>query len=70
MYGRDMDKKFEIGAVVRLKFGGPDMTVRGRSASSGLVTCEWFEGKTVHSEQFNEAALEEVPEAHRKQYAV
>jgi uncharacterized protein YodC (DUF2158 family) len=39
--------EFKPGETVRLKSGGPLMTVKSISASSGDVWCEWFDDKDV-----------------------
>ncbi|MHA6641112.1 YodC family protein [Mesorhizobium sp. A623] len=37
-----MADSFKPGDVVRLKSGGPQMTVSDASAASGAVMCNWF----------------------------
>jgi len=56
----------KVGDVVRLKSGGPAMTVT--SAKEGRVFCAWFEGTKNDSAFFPEAALEPAgdPEDHRR----
>jgi uncharacterized protein YodC (DUF2158 family) len=50
--------QFKAGDVVRLKSGGPKMTVR-RAETDGEVVCEWFsEKKAVETAVFNETSLE------------
>jgi len=34
----------KIGDIVRLKSGGPDMTVEAQSELTGELVCAWFEG--------------------------
>jgi uncharacterized protein YodC (DUF2158 family) len=48
---------FEIGDVVKLRSGGPKMTVHGL-VSDGDVVCQWFEGNEVHEENFPKDALQ------------
>jgi len=50
---------FEIGDVVRLRSGGPKMTVHGL-VSDGDVVCQWFEGNEVHEESFPKDALKKI----------
>jgi uncharacterized protein YodC (DUF2158 family) len=50
---------FNVGDVVRLKSGGPDMTVD--NASSSRIICNWFEGVIMHTAEFDQGTLEKVP---------
>ena len=53
---------FEIGDIVRLKSGGPSMTVKSTGAGSGsLVDCEWFSvsDQKIHQHNFRPEALEQ-----------
>ena len=47
---------FEIGQIVRLKSGGPKMTIKG--ADEGAWACQWFDrnGK-LHNDTFPEDML-------------
>lgn len=49
--------KWNPGDVVRVKSGGPAMTVAGED-SIGMVICEWFDGKNQKSGTFNAAVLQ------------
>lgn len=54
---------FSIGDIVRLKSGGPRMTIQniGDYSTSGLklgVLCVWFESTTKHSDVFHPDSLE------------
>ena len=49
---------FNVGDIVRLKSGGPNMTVD--NASSSRIICTWFEGEILHSQDFDQGALEKV----------
>lgn len=49
---------FEPGRTVRLKSGGPLMTVQSIDPD-GLVNCEWFdEKKTLQTKAFRASSLE------------
>jgi uncharacterized protein YodC (DUF2158 family) len=52
--------EFRIGDTVRLKSGGPTMTVTSVLPLGGsrLFECAWFEGEKAHSERFPAGALE------------
>jgi uncharacterized protein YodC (DUF2158 family) len=47
------------GTVVRLKSGGPKMTVEGTD-EEGELTCVWFVGNKTKRDSFPDAALEAV----------
>jgi uncharacterized protein YodC (DUF2158 family) len=41
---------FEVGQIVRLKSGGPEMTVkRQRKTSDEEYECQWFAGRKLES---------------------
>ncbi|GAB7127265.1 hypothetical protein JCM19000A_17720 [Silvimonas sp. JCM 19000] len=52
------DSEFAVGTVVKLRSGGPDMTIRsiGTDAKSGKPTgtiiCQWFAGKKLEQGTF------------------
>ncbi len=46
------------GSLVRLKSGGPVMTVINVNTSA--VECRWFDGATPHKDVFPKSALEQV----------
>ncbi|MEI8668854.1 DUF2158 domain-containing protein [Pseudoalteromonas sp. B131b] len=48
----------KAGDIVKLKSGGPDMTVQGK----GIVgfKCQWFAGKKLERGDFPEESLEMV----------
>ncbi|MEH0696908.1 YodC family protein [Vibrio owensii] len=50
---------FNIGDVVRLKSGGPAMTV-GEVSHEGSVYCQWFLEGQVLSYSFNSNSLESL----------
>jgi uncharacterized protein YodC (DUF2158 family) len=66
-YEAKMTQKFNPGDVVRLKSGGPDMTVAsyGSQMHDGQPYCRWFDGNRRMQDYFNDAELElvEAPQA-------
>jgi uncharacterized protein YodC (DUF2158 family) len=48
--------RFQVGDIVKLKSGGPEMTVKERVTSG--YHCQWFAGKKLESGTFPEAGLE------------
>lgn len=50
---------FKIGDVVRLKSGGPKMTVDSLKGKD-TVQCRWFEDKQVRSAEFSSESLKKV----------
>jgi len=60
-----MSEVFEAGNVVRLKSGGPEMTIEGigeYSWGSGRqqALCKWFEGKTLRQDTFELTSLQKL----------
>ena len=60
-----MSDEIEVGDVVRLKSGGPNMTVvqisRTQFDTELSVWCEWFDEKNkAHKETFKLVAVEKV----------
>ena len=52
---------FVIGDIVKLKSGGPEMTVQTQPAASATYyQCQWFAGKKLESGRFPENSLELV----------
>lgn len=51
---------FKSGDIVRLKSGGPDMTVTGLSYGEDELICKWFGGKKLENGQFPPESLEHV----------
>jgi uncharacterized protein YodC (DUF2158 family) len=51
-------KKFQPGDSVRLKSGGPLMTVDSWDDSYIQYLCTWFDDKRLESQRFNEESLE------------
>ncbi|WP_241303039.1 YodC family protein [Burkholderia stabilis] len=50
---------FKTGDIVKLRSGGPDMTIHD-SASDGEYKCQWFAGKKLESGWFRPEALQRV----------
>ena len=60
-----MEDKIQLGSLVRLKSGGPTMTVRSFSILSNVevmdqqeVACDWFDGRENHGYAFLACQLE------------
>jgi hypothetical protein len=62
MYPYELGNKFEVGQVVKLKSGGPDMTIQDFCTKefSGKYRCQWFAGKKLENGVFPEQSLELV----------
>ena len=54
--------EWKLGDVVRLKSGGPKMTVEKKLSSTLEFTCTWFNEKDVQRDIFRPEVLEEVLE--------
>lgn len=60
--------KIIVGTIVKLKSGGPDMTVEeicvhyDTKEPNGNVDCQWFAGKKLEKGRFPVDSLELVPE--------
>jgi uncharacterized protein YodC (DUF2158 family) len=53
---------FNVGDIVKLKSGGPNMTVD--NASSSRIICKWFDSTNIcFIEEFDQGALEKVTPA-------
>ena len=55
-----MIEKYVVGTCVKLKSGGPDMTVKVYSAYESAYNCQWFAGKKSESSYFPHDSLVEV----------
>ena len=55
------DSQFKAGDVVKLRSGGPKMTVNGQS-SDGSIICIWFEGHNPKRDVFAAESLKKVEE--------
>lgn len=55
------EHEFQTGEIVKLKSGGPDMTVRAKANTSGTsYLCQWFAGKKLEQGTFAKESLEYV----------
>jgi len=59
----------KVGDTVRLRSGGPDMTIQvlGNWEHKGIndgALCVWFEGKTKQQDVFDVATLKPIDEQH------
>lgn len=53
--------QYATGTVVRLKSGGPKMTVRREmNGDEGLLNCQWFKGDKLEFDNFPFDSLELV----------
>ena len=58
-----MSKEPQPGDIVKLKSGGPDMTVKNPDIyDDEIFHCQWFAGKKLESGRFPQASLEIVEE--------
>lgn len=55
-----MAQKFVVGDIVKLKSGGPEMTVRLYNERYNKCTCQWFAGKKLEQGEFPEDSLEKI----------
>lgn len=55
--GNHMQARFKTGDIVKLKSGGPEMTVQ-REGSTGRYNCQWFAGKKLESGVFDGDSIE------------
>ena len=56
-----MEQQFNIGDVVMLKSGGPNMTVEHIDDDPVLIYCAWFDGKEKKQNSFPPDALGLAP---------
>lgn len=57
------DHKYKMGDVVRLRSGGPNMTVQGYTdlGTGEIVSCQWFDrAEKLQKGNFREDALQGV----------
>jgi uncharacterized protein YodC (DUF2158 family) len=57
-----MSGNFGKGSVVRLKSGGPQMTVRD-VVDGGWAVCDWFDGKEAKTANFQTDQLDLVDQS-------
>ncbi|MFB9107751.1 YodC family protein [Flavobacterium gyeonganense] len=50
--------EFKPGDTVRLKSGGPLMTIDYIEPENGLIACEWFDKKALKSSHFKATSIE------------
>lgn len=61
--------QFPVGTIVKLRSGGPDMTVEeiclryDTQQPTGEVDCQWFAGKKLEKGRFPVESLSLVPQA-------
>lgn len=56
--------QFEVGTIVKLKSGGPEMTIQSFSNDGVSVYCQWFAGKKLEAGKFPLESVELIkPEA-------
>ncbi|MCW4438741.1 YodC family protein [Vibrio splendidus] len=51
---------FEVGDIVKLKSGGPDMAINIFNQYKGGYKCQWFAGKKLEEGYFPADSLELV----------
>ena len=49
--------KFTVGSIVKLKSGGPEMTVQSVPTQYNEYFCQWFAGKKLERGEFPEGSL-------------
>jgi uncharacterized protein YodC (DUF2158 family) len=52
------ESKFKTGDIVRLKSGGPSMTVESVSEVNGRIWCQWFAGNRLNAGEFNSDSID------------
>lgn len=57
-----MSQQWQSGDVVRLKSGGPIMTIKGYNMHKGGWVCQWFVGTDLKEGAFDAGQLVIVPE--------
>lgn len=67
MAGKPKTPSFQIGDIVVLKSGGPEMTVHGTAGAE--LHCKWFAGKKLENDFFLPDALMTAVQAREKAQA-
>lgn len=62
MAQKKRDEAFEPGDIVRLKSGGPKMTVEELNILTSKIDCHWFGGAKLQRGSFAPEQLEHVTE--------
>ena len=57
---------YQVGQTVRLKSGGPKMTVSDVDVISTFLRCQWFAGAKLNHGSFDPETLELVTEDNSK----
>lgn len=52
------EHKFAVGDIVKLKSGGPAMTVQLKEVNNDYYMCQWFAGKKLENGRFKTDSLE------------
>nr|WP_298167085.1 DUF2158 domain-containing protein [uncultured Pseudomonas sp.] len=58
--GMSTGKEFKVGDIVKLKSGGPEMTVKNWSDYHKHYVCQWFAGKKLEQGEFKADSLKLV----------
>ncbi len=61
-----IDGKFAVGDIVKLKSGGPKMTVSELYEDTNTVACRWFAGAKAERANFSKQTLVHDEEATTK----
>lgn len=59
---------FEIGDIVRLKTGGPDMVVEKYQQDQHQLQCSWYEEDEKVLAVFSESSLEKAGHTHFSEF--
>jgi uncharacterized protein YodC (DUF2158 family) len=57
---------FKVGDVVRLKTGGPEMTVEAADAKDADVICTWLADEALQHRRFKSLTLRKLNQASAK----
>lgn len=56
-------RRYKTGDIVKLKSGGPDMTVKGYDPLDKQLLCQWFAGSKLNAGYFDPDSVEPAGEA-------